>query len=223
MIVSDKRVLETSLASGMLAVQQDVIKLYTSNLGALGFIAATIGSLQWNGLEQTSMPVKNVTYPFLGYLFYALDTIALCICFYVFAMCTIANIWLPVMAMNGEDASAVTEAIRLLKQMQYKMFFLINVMFIFMFLASTVFHWGLAQNGPATMASFVFLTGISFLILYGYRTVRIFDPDITIRKIMRPEELHAETHGPSEDATKEANEEAEVLYLHMYGYITSLN
>lgn len=210
MIVSDKRVLEASLASGMLAVQQDVIKLYTSNLGALGFIAATIGSLQWNGLEQTSMPVKNVTYPFLGYMFYGFDTVALCICFYIFSMCTISSIWLPVMAMNGEDASAVTEAIRLLKQMQYKLFFLINVMFVFMFLASATFHWGLAQDGPAAMASFVFVVGITALIVVGYRTVRIFDPDITIRTIMNPGETHEESKKPTESMTREANEQSEV-------------
>jgi hypothetical protein len=186
MIVADKRVLETSLASGMLQIQSNLVALYTSNLNAIAFISAVVGLLMWNGIEQTEWP-ENVHHPpFVKFMFYFLDISALMICFYVFSISTVYSIWGPVMAMNGNDATSVKLAVRLLKENQFQIFLLINVMFVFVFGATTFFLWSLIETVPAIICTFLCVAGMIILVTVGFRTVRIFDPDITLKQIIFP-------------------------------------
>lgn len=186
MIVADKRVLETSLASGMLQIQSNLVQLYTSNLNAIAFISAVVGLLMWNGIEQTEFPLNVEHHPTVKFLFYFFDAVALGLCFYVFAISTVYSIWGPIMAMNGQDATSVKVAVRLLKENQFQIFLAINVIFVCVFAATTFFLWALIETVPAIICTFLCVSGVIILVTVGYRTVRIFDPDITLKKIIFP-------------------------------------
>lgn len=186
MIVADKRVLETSLANGMLQIQSNLVQLYTSNLNAVAFISAVVGLLMWNGIAQAEWPLNVEHHPSVQYLFYFCDITALIICFYVFSISMIYSSWGPIMAMNGADATSVKVAVCLLKENQFQIFLAINIMFIFVFAATIFFLWALVETIPAAMCTVLCVGGMIVLVTVGYRTVRIFDPDITLKKIVFP-------------------------------------
>lgn len=125
-------------------------------------------------------------YPFVQYMFYSLNCIAIAICFYVMAISMIYNMWGPIMAMNGHDASAVKEAAILMKENQFQIFLLMNIVFMLILLATSFFLWSLLDSIPAAICTVLMVGGAVVVIHYGFLTVRTFDPNITLHQILFP-------------------------------------
>lgn len=202
MIASDKRVLETNLASRTLAIQGCLLDLYTHNINAISLIAALVGEMVWD-INQIGWPsarpfTKNKDYdhdeyPFVAFMFYFLNGIALIICFYVLGVSAIYSMWGPIMATNGKDASAVRRAAALLKENQYQIFALMNIVYILILVGTCFFLWSLLDSINAAVCTFMMVTGAVVIVHHGFITVRTFDPDITLKKIFFPQfEIAAE-------------------------------
>ena len=190
MIVADKRVLETSLSQGLIQIQQTLVNQYTQNLNTISFVAVLIAGIELSGIEQASFPSVNVTNIAALYVFYAITAVSLCISLYVLALSCIYSIWGPVMAMNGEDANTVIEATRIMRSTQYQMFLLLNLSYMMLFGASALWHWCIVYDGVASIVTFLFFVGIIIVVVKGFRTVQLFDPHISIRSMIFPQEEH---------------------------------
>lgn len=203
MIAADKRVLETSLSSRTLAIQGALLKLYTHNIYAISLIAALIGEMVWD-TNQIGWPAarkftKNKDYdheeyPFVQYFFYSINGIALIISFYVLGISAIYSMWGPIMATNGHDASAVRQAAALLKENQYQIFVLMNIVYILILVGTCFFLWALLESINASVCSAIMLGGAVVIVYYGFATVRTFNPEITLEKIFFPQYEIEEEH-----------------------------
>lgn len=195
MIASEKKVLETNLLNRTLLIQGSLIDLYTHNVYAISLIAALIGEMVWDcnqiGWPSSRKFSKNPDYdhdeyPFVQYFFYFLNGASICICFYVLSISTIYSMWGPIMATNGQDASAVREASLLMKENQYQIFLLMNIVIILIMTATAFFLWSLLDSIPAAICTVMLVGGSVVVIHYGLITVRNFDPEMTLQQIIFP-------------------------------------
>ena len=195
MIAADKRVLESSLASRTLTIQSNLLRLYTHNISAISLIAVLIGEMVWDtnqiGWPSARRFTKNPDYdhdeyPFVQYMFFSLNCVALILCFYVIVISTIYSMWGPIMATNGQDASAVRLAAALLKENQFQIFVLMNIVIVLILVGTCFFLWSLLDSINAAVCSTLMVCGAVMVIHYGFMTVRTFDPNITLEKIFFP-------------------------------------
>ena len=108
------------------------------------------------------------------------------------SIATIMGMWGPIMATNGLDAASVIEAATLLKETQYQIFLLMNIVIVLIFVATCFFLWSLLDPIPAAMCSILMISGAYVVVYYGFATVRNFDPSMTVRQIIFPHTFLAE-------------------------------
>ena len=94
--------------------------------------------------------------------------------------------WGPIMATNGQDASAVRLAAALLKENQFQIFVLMNIVIVLILVGTCFFLWSLLDSINAAVCSTLMVCGAVMVIHYGFMTVRTFDPNITLEKIFFP-------------------------------------
>ncbi len=179
MIVGDKNLLTATLTQGVLAIQQNLVQLYSTNLNGMAIQAALIANFAFAGFTESAYEYNFQKDYYVAYLFYVVNALCLISSIYIVSQSAIVVIFGPTSALNGDSAESVSRAVHLMREQQTHIF-VVGIFCLFtLFFSTAALLWNRCNTGPAALGT-IAITYIFYLtISEGQKSYLLFQHEST--------------------------------------------
>jgi hypothetical protein len=205
MIAANKRFITATLTEGVLAIQSNLIELYTSNLTAVATQAALIAGFTFAVITQPDATnwdsMSDSTYT-MAYIYTISYTLCLITSLCVLSQSTIVVMFGPSKALKGDNEDHVKQAADNMRKYQKHILKLAFASISALFCGSVAFQFAHAPIYLAGVSALLFLIGFIMLVYYGLKAFDDFklDDDITYDKRKLSKETEVQSTNLSGDA-----------------------
>ncbi len=183
MIAADKNLLQATLTQGVLSIQFQLVNLYTNNLTAIGTVCALVAGFAYTGYGEAPYSFVNEGNNILAYIYYPVDLVALSLGLFAVAQTTIATMFGPAMALNGDTPETVIKAVEHMSNCQTYVCQLGVLCVAALLLSGCIIGWVRLPRGVAAMNTVIY-AGVGYVIYReGVKAYLLFkhdDPGIPI-------------------------------------------
>lgn len=176
MLIADKHYLKANLSRGWLANQSTLIKLYTTNLQALGTMSAFVAGCAFMGIAELRMPKARFRWTGLNFLYDFFIHLALCLAIFATTQSALVIVYGPSIALKGaEDDSVIIVANELEKQRKkIQRIGILAILSLFFSLISN--YWAKVPTATGVVTTFLLLSGVGITLFEAIRCYNKFHP-----------------------------------------------
>ena len=177
MIAADKNLLQATLTQGVLSIQFQLVDLYTNNLTAIGTVCALVAGFAYTGYGEAAYSFVNKGDNILAYFYYPADLLALSLGLFAVAHTTIATMFGPAMALNGETPEMVIKAVEHMSDCQTYVCQIGVLCVSALLLSGCILGWARLPRGVAAMNTIVYASVGYVIYREGMKAYILFKHD----------------------------------------------